>query len=153
ETAAQTLLGRGKLIAGDDRHEEIDRLYREDPQRLVDYNLEDARLVSEILQRTGLVELAIQRSLLTGMPLDRVSAAIASVDPLYLGALRERGRVAPSVGRRTIAAPLLGGHVMDSLPGLYRNVLVFDFKSLYPSIIRTFNLDPLSLAADGETGD
>ena len=153
ETAAQTLLGRGKLIAGDDRHQEIDRLYREDPQRLVDYNLEDARLVSEILQRTGLVELAIQRSLLTGMPLDRVSAAIASVDSLYLGALRERGRVAPSVGRRAVAAPLLGGHVMDSLPGLYRNVLVFDFKSLYPSIIRTFNLDPLSLVSAGESGD
>src|SRR6185369_12982973 len=32
----------------------------------------------------------------------------------------------------------------DSKPGLYENVLVFDFKSLYPSIIRTFNLDPLT---------
>jgi DNA polymerase-2 len=84
------------------------------------------------------------------MPLDRVSATIASVDSLYLGALRTRGRVAPSVGRSLTATPLTGGYVMDSLPGLYRNVLVFDFKSLYPSIIRTFNLDPLSLLpADG----
>ena len=33
---------------------------------------------------------------------------------------------------------------MESKPGLYRNVLVFDFKSLYPSIIRTFNIDPLT---------
>src|SRR4029453_3302662 len=145
ETAAQALLGRGKLIAGDDRHFEIERLYRNDPQRFVDYNLEDARLVTEILARTGLVELAVERSLLTGMPLDRVSAAIASVDSLYLGALRGRGRVAPSVGRMPAATPLLGGYVMDSLPGLYRNVLVFDFKSLYPSIIRTFNFDLLSL--------
>jgi DNA polymerase-2 len=39
---------------------------------------------------------------------------------------------------------------MDAQPGLYRNVLVFDFKSLYPSIIRTFNLDPLSLLPDGK---
>jgi DNA polymerase-2 len=154
ETAARTLLGRGKLIAGDDRGAEIDRLYRDDIERFVAYNLEDARLVHDILAHTGLVALAVERSLLTGMPLDRVSAAIASVDSLYLGALRARGRVAPSVGREPAPTPLTGGYVMDSIPGLYRNVLVFDFKSLYPSIIRTFNLDPLSLMrADDDEPD
>lgn len=34
---------------------------------------------------------------------------------------------------------------MDSKPGLYDDVLVLDFKSLYPSIIRTFLIDPLGL--------
>src|SRR6185369_8407919 len=146
---AQTLLGRGKLIAGDDRHREIERLYRTDLARFVAYNLEDARLVHDILEHTGLIDLAVERSLLTGMPLDRVSAAIASVDSLYLRALPARGCVAPSVGRGTAEIPpLLGGYVMDSVPGLYRNVLVYDFKSLYPSIIRTFNLDPISLLGD-----
>src|SRR5690606_23551055 len=33
---------------------------------------------------------------------------------------------------------------------LYRNVIVLDFKSLYPSIIRTFLVDPLGLAQPGE---
>jgi DNA polymerase-2 len=149
ETAAREFLGRGKLIAGDHRGREIERLYHQHPQRLVDYNLEDARLVSDILAKTGLVDLAIERSLLTGMPLDRVSAAIASVDSLYLGALRERGHVAPSVRAEATEARIAGGYVMDSLPGLHRNVLVYDFKSLYPSIIRTFNLDPITLLPDG----
>lgn len=149
ETAAQTFLGRGKLIAGHNRGREIQTLYEHDPQRLVDYNLEDARLVSEILAHTGLIDLAVERSLLTGMPLDRVSAAIASVDSLYLGELRRRGVVAPSVGAENRTATITGGYVMESRPGLYRNVLVFDFKSLYPSIIRTFNLDPLTLVDAG----
>ncbi|HVM98560.1 MAG TPA: DNA polymerase domain-containing protein, partial [Candidatus Acidoferrales bacterium] len=144
ETAAQTFLGKGKLIAGDGRHTEIEALYRGDPQRLVDYNLQDARLVLELLDHTGLVELAIERSLLTGMQLDRVSAAIASIDSLYLNALRKRGVIAPSVGTEEREARIGGGYVMDSKPGIYRNVLVFDFKSLYPSIIRTFNIDPLT---------
>jgi len=144
ETAAQTFLGKGKLLTGDNRHTEIEALYRNDPQRLVDYNLQDARLVLELLDRTGLVELAIERSLLTGMQLDRVSAAIASVDSLYLNALRSRGAVAPSVGAEDRTAGIMGGYVMESKPGLYCNVLVFDFKSLYPSIIRTFNIDPLT---------
>jgi len=34
---------------------------------------------------------------------------------------------------------------MESIPGLYKNVLVLDFKSLYPSIIRTFKVDPMGL--------
>ncbi|HVO24588.1 MAG TPA: DNA polymerase II [Candidatus Margulisiibacteriota bacterium] len=144
ETAAQAFLGKGKLISGDHRHTEIEALYRRDPQRLVDYNLQDARLVLELLDRTGLIELAVERSLLTGMQLDRVSAAIASVDSLYLNALRQRGVVAPSVGSEEREARIAGGYVMDSKPGLYQNVLVFDFKSLYPSIIRTFNIDPLT---------
>ena len=45
-----------------------------------------------------------------------------------------------------------GGLVLDSVPGLYRNILVFDFKSLYPSLIRTFNIDPLTfVAGDSQT--
>src|SRR5947199_158341 len=79
------------------------------------------------------------------MQLDRVGAAIASVDSLYLRALRARGRVAPSVrAAESAGAGIVGGLVLDSRPGLYRNILVFDFKSLYPSIIRTFNIDPLT---------
>src|SRR5262249_61883080 len=105
----------------------------------------------EIRAKMRLVELAVERSLLTGMQLDRVGAAIASVDSLYLGPLRARGRVAPSVHAPEDGdATIRGGLVLDSRPGLYRNILVFDFKSLYPSIIRTFNIDPLTfVSGDG----
>ncbi len=153
ETAAQAILGKGKLMSGDDRAADIEKAYEEDPQHLVDYNLQDARLVTEILDATGLVDLAVERSLLTGMQLDRVGAAIASIDSLYLPELRRRCRVAPSVPASTPAEAISGGYVMSSKPGLYENVLVFDFKSLYPSIIRTFNLDPLSRAGESDPPD
>jgi len=145
DTAAKLLIGKRKLFTSEHRGAEIEAAYRDDPARLAAYNLEDARLVLEILERTRLVELAVERSLSTGMQLDRVGAAIASVDSLYLGALRARGRVAPSVrAAESAGAGIVGGLVLDSRPGLYRNILVFDFKSLYPSIIRTFNIDPLT---------
>jgi DNA polymerase-2 len=41
-----------------------------------------------------------------------------------------------------------GGHVLEPLTGMHRTVWVFDFKSLYPSLIRTFNIDPLSYVAE-----
>src|SRR6266566_3237700 len=145
DTAAKLLIGKRKLFTSEHRGAEIEAAYRDDPARLAAYNLEDARLVLEILERTRLVELAVERSLSTGMQLDRVGAAIASVDSLYLRALRARGRVAPSVrAAESAGAGIVGGLVLDSRPGLYRSILVFDFKSLYPSIIRTFNIDPLT---------
>jgi DNA polymerase-2 len=153
ETAAQAILGRGKLFAGEHRGEQIEAAYREDPARLAAYNLEDARLVLGILERTGLVELTVRRSALTGMQLDRVSAQIAAVDSLYLRALRARGRVAPSVDATEPEGAIVGGLVLESRPGLYQNIVVFDFKSLYPSLIRTFNIDPLTFLPGAPVGD
>jgi DNA polymerase-2 len=148
DTAAQAILGKGKLFLAEHRGREIEAAWRDEPARLAAYNLNDARLVVEILERTGLVELTVRRSLLTGMQLDRVGAQIAAVDSLYLAELRDRGRVAPSVHVEDAQGTVItGGLVLDSIPGLYRNILVFDFKSLYPSLIRTFNIDPLTHVA------
>lgn len=148
ETVARAVLGRGKLIDSEapDSGEEIQRLYREDREALVRYNLEDARLVVEILEHEGLLNLALERSLLSGMQLDRVGASIASFDLVYLPELRRAGIVAPCVDRERKSEPVRGGAVLDSEPGIFRNVAVFDFKSLYPSLIRTFSLDPLAHA-------
>jgi DNA polymerase-2 len=154
ETVAREVLGRGKRIDHDvpDPAEEIARLYREDQPALVAYNLEDARLVEEILEREGLLDLTIERSLLSGMPLDRVGASVASFDRLYLPALHARGRVAESISDRRGRARIGGGAVLASVPGLFTNVAVFDFKSLYPSLIRTFQLDPLAYAITQSEG-
>jgi DNA polymerase-2 len=151
ETAARTLLGRGKLIdaAAEDRGEEITRLHREDPQALVEYNREDARLVLDLIEQEGLMQLVVERSLLAGMQLDRVGASIASFDLLYLPELRRRGIVAPSVQTERKSFRVTGGRLLQPLPGLYGPVAVYDFRSLYPSLIRTFHLDPLAHAHPG----
>ncbi len=152
ETAARSILGRGKLIDAEapDTAAEISRLYREEPEALVRYNLEDARLVLDILEHEGLLELAVERSVLSGMQLDRVGASIASFDLLYLPELRRRHIVAPSVNAAQKVAMVRGGALLEPRPGLSRNVAVFDFKSLYPSLIRTFNLDPVAHARQHE---
>jgi len=152
ETVARAVLGRGKKIDQEapDAAAEIERLYREDRAALVAYNLEDARLVQEIVAREGLLDLTLERSLLSGMQLDRVGASIASFDLAYLPELHRAGFAAESVERERKHAPLRGGAVLDSVPGVFRNVAVYDFKSLYPSLIRTFDLDPLAHARAAE---
>jgi DNA polymerase-2 len=146
-TVAQKVLGRTKLIekSGREKAAEITHLFHTDKTNLALYNLEDARLVYEIYEKLNLAQLAVQRSQLTGLALDRVGGSVAAFDFLYLPRLHRRGFVAdtnPQPGSINETAP--GGLVLDSIPGFYRNVAVFDFKSLYPSIIRTFRIDPLA---------
>jgi len=149
ETAAQEILGRGKVIHSEERSEEITEAFLRDRERFVRYNLVDCELVSEILEARDLLDLTIRRSLLTGMPLDRVGGSIATFDFLYLSELHARNVCAITVPEGRVSLPTQGGFVLDSLPGLYDRVGVFDFRSLYPSIIRTFRLDPLSVIPRG----
>lgn len=154
EAVARELLGRGKLIVDvdDDRLKEIRRLYREAPMELVSYNLSDCHLVEEIFAHAKLMDFVLERGQLTGLALDRVGGSVAAFDNLYLPRLHRRGYVARDVEDRSLEADEMspGGYVMESVPGLFDNVLVLDFKSLYPSIIRTFLIDPLGLAQPGD---
>lgn len=147
ENVAREMLDRGKLIDHvDDRGGEIQRLFREDKEALARYNLEDCRLVWEIFEHADLINYLLERARLTGLALDKVGGSAAAFDNQYLPLLHRSGYVAPQYasGMSGLSAP--GGYVMDSRPGLYRQVLVLDFKSLYPSIIRTFKIDPYGLA-------
>jgi DNA polymerase-2 len=146
ETVAQTLLQRGKKIEhSDDRVNEIERLYRDQPDAFVQYNLADAQLVLDLFERAGLWHFLIERSHLTGLAMDRVGGSSAAFNTVYMPRLHRRGYIAANVGEQQLQTASPGGFVMDSIPGIYRNVLVLDFKSLYPAIIRTFLIDPLGL--------
>ena len=152
DAVARTVLGEGKAVAGEvrDRIGEILHNYEHDLPAFARYARTDARLAYEIVLKLDLVRLAFARSALTGMTPDRVAASIASFDFLYLTELERRRVVAPSVRSddSSVHAAQHGGHVLEPVTGLHRNVWVFDFKSLYPSIIRTFNIDPLAYVAD-----
>jgi DNA polymerase-2 len=151
EAVARELLGRGKRIErAPDRISEIRRLYREEPWELARYNAEDCRLVEAIFEKTNLLDFVLERAQLTGLALDRVGGAVAAFDNLYLPRLHRRGRVAKDVDEARELPVSPGGYVLESEPGFFENVLVLDFKSLYPSIIRTFRVDPLGLVEAGE---
>ena len=142
---ASELLGRGKDIEDvANRGEKITELFHSDKEALARYNQEDCKLVWEIFDFCHLIPFAIERASLTGLELDRVGGSVAAFTNLYLPRLHRSGYVAPNLpADGGLASP--GGYVMDSKPGLYRHVLVLDFKSLYPSIIRTFCIDPMGL--------
>lgn len=144
---SQAVLGEGKKIEDvDNRGQAITDLFHENKIALAEYNLQDCELVEAILAKTHLLAYLIKRSHLTGHMLDRVGGSVAAFEYLYLPKLHRAGYIAPNMGDGYAAVKAPGGFVMDSQPGLYKHVLVLDFKSLYPSIIRTFFIDPMGLA-------
>jgi DNA polymerase-2 len=146
DTAASVILGEKKLIGHENKGEAIEDAYKNDTQKLVDYNLSDSKLAYDILAKKKLIELTMLRSSLTGMSLDRVSASVASLDSLYLRMLKKNNIVANYIGSYDEEEErAAGGFVMESVPGIHEFVVVLDFKSLYPSVMRTFNIDPYSL--------
>lgn len=145
EHVAQTLLGEGKAIDNVyQRLSSIERMFREDKPALARYNLRDCELVTRIFEHTRLLDFLLERATVTGLPADRHGGSVAAFDHLYLPVMHRLGLVAPNRGERMPQASP-GGFVMDSRPGLYDSVLVLDYKSLYPSIIRTFLIDPVGL--------
>jgi len=159
DNVANTLLNRGKLITQKEnldplyKAKEIKRQFYEDKAALSKYNLEDCQLVLDIFAKTELVHFAIERSRLTGLEMDRVGGSVAAFDNLYLPRLHRKGFTAPNIGDYGKGNTAPGGYVMDSKPGLYDSVLVLDYKSLYPSIIRTFKVDPYSRIAAKKLSD
>tara|TARA_R100001244_G_scaffold44516_3_gene40422 strand:- start:23124 stop:25511 length:2388 start_codon:yes stop_codon:yes gene_type:complete len=145
EYVAQTLLGEGKSIDTPyQRMDEINRMFAEDKPALARYNLKDCELVTRIFAKTELLTFLLERAAVTGLPADRSGGSVAAFGHLYMPLMHRQGFVAPNLGEKMPEASP-GGFVMDSRPGLYESVLVLDYKSLYPSIIRTFLIDPVGL--------
>ncbi len=154
DNVAEQVLGKAKLISqtGAEKIAEIDRLFSEDKKALAEYNLEDSQLTLDIFKKTGILQNAVARSKLSGHLLDRLGGSVAAFDFLYLPALHRKGYVAKNTIDAERSDRLLpGGYVMDSVPGLHENVLLLDFKSLYPSLIMTFRIDPLGLHSESKS--
>ncbi|NVD70053.1 DNA polymerase II [Duganella sp. BJB1802] len=152
ENVAQAMLGEGKDI-GDvyDKMAEIERRFQHDKPALAHYNLKDCELVTRIFDKANLLAFMIERATVTGLQADHLGGSIAAFGHHYLPRMHREGYVAPSVGDISGGASP-GGFVMESKPGLYDSVVVLDYKSLYPSIIRTFLVDPVGLV-EGEIAD
>ena len=146
ETVAHEILGTGKDIQseGIEKIKEIENRFHNDKLSLARYNLQDCILVSDIFKKTELIQLLVTRTKISGMLFDQMGFSAAAFDHFYLPLLHRRGFVAPNIADVKVLEHSTGGYVLEPKTGLHEHVVVLDFRSLYPSIIQTFKIDPLS---------
>lgn len=92
-----------------------------------------------------------KRSSITQTPLSKVKSPIATLDIMYLKELHKRGFVASSHYDFSNSSQIEGAYVIEPKKDFYKNIFVFDFKSLYPSIIMTFNIDPFTFTNENQS--
>jgi DNA polymerase elongation subunit (family B) len=124
----------------------LDRLFQEDINKFIEYNIRDVEILIELEKRFKFIELTIAICHLCHVPYEQIYLSTALNDGAILTYLKRQNIVSPN--KPTTTRPALydikeeyaGGYLKDPVPGLYEWVIDLDFTSLYPSIIRSLNI-------------
>ena len=148
----------------------LDRLFEEDVNKFIDYNIRDVEIIVELEQVMKFIELTITIGHLCHTSYENIYYSTALNEGAILTYLKRKGIVSPNKpttynpSLRDISvkkaeyeykagridkteyeeiislAEYAGGYLKDPNPGLYEWVIDLDFTSLYPSIIRSLNM-------------
>lgn len=120
-------------------------LYENDFQKYVFYNVIDSVLVYYIDQKLRSMEVLLTLSTITKMPLYKAASPVAVTESLIARKLSEQNKRIGTEWDREDGkkdGKYEGAFVKDPVVGYYSGVSAFDFASLYPSIMRQFNISP-----------
>ena len=145
-----------KEILGINKHEinkmEIWKLWKENRNLdiLASYCLNDADIAFKLSEK--FLPLYFELSRVVKQTLYDVSRATASqlVEMLLIREAYEKGELCPNKPKEEEKEEreeetYVGGYVKEPIKGLHENIVVYDFRALYPSIIITHNIDPSTI--------
>jgi len=153
DSVAQELLGKSKIEVDMDRlHVAWDEQIDNELEDFAKYNLRDSDLTWQLVEHA--YPLMTHVTKIVGQSVENVSRMSFSqlVEWYIMKKATKRGHLIPS--RPSFAAAesrskerVEGAFVFKPTPGLYNNLAVFDFRSLYPTILVSHNIsiDTLNL--------
>ena len=152
ENASTELVGfKKKMII----KKNIFELWNETDDTLVEYCLDDSKACLELLD--FVMPLEVELSKISGTLLFDASRNAASnfVESILMRESFEKNTLIPPIPKdesfkERYSNPIQGAFVKMPNPGIYENIAVLDFKSLYPSIIISYNIDPSTLNLECE---
>lgn len=114
--------------------------YMTNKRKAKEYNLRDCRLMKQIDDKRNVTRFFELLAEYSGLFIDECITYSRIIDNLILR--RSKGRYIHKSKRygEEMDNTYEGAIVIRPKPGIYHNVVVFDYKALYPSIMRTFNL-------------
>lgn len=138
----------------------IYKTWLNDKEQLKKYNIEDSNLIYKLNKDLMFIEVSMRRANNSGCHVQSTMWNSDSGDYLLLRGYKKKGIIMPSKPTkdeyiaRLKLGKISGGFTRCLKPGFYPKVYVWDYKSFYPSVIRTWNIDPMlfveSIAKDSD---
>lgn len=108
----------------------------------VEYNVQDTVLVTMLDDKLKLLELALTISYEAKVNYADVYSPVKTWDAIIHNHLLAKNIVSPQRQSTGDGYSIEGAYVKTPVPGMYKNVVSFDFTSLYPSIMMAINISP-----------
>ena len=129
-------------------------LYENDYESYIFYNVVDTKLVEMIDRKLNTLQTFLSLGNLTRVEANRAYSPIWMAEAAMAREFQRRGRVFPKTEKQTKKREHYeGAFVVEPKTGLYEWVVSFDFASLYPSIMRQWNISPESYIKNVKTSD
>jgi len=120
-------------------------LYANDYENYVFYNVVDTKLVQMIDRKLNTLLTFLKLGSITQVECNRAYSPIWMAESTMAREFYKRGKIFPRMDKQTKKRESYeGALVLDPKPGIYEWVTSFDFASLYPSIMRQWNMSPES---------
>ena len=140
DNIAETVIGKKKV---DHEGVSIDKMYNTDIDKYIQYSMMDTQLLKELEDRVQHVSLQDELRQITTTSHSGAASTLGQAEGLFLTSMKKKGLVARNKTHTAEKEELPGAYVFDARGGLYEGILCdFDFTSLYPSIINSFNIGP-----------
>jgi DNA polymerase elongation subunit (family B) len=116
-------------------------LYK-DWQNYVRYNIQDVRLLRDLENKLGYINLLLSFCYGCRVPFDQFNKTTRVLDGAFISELAKNKVVLPDVNRGISDVQYPGGYVKDPERGVHEWVMSYDATSLYPSIMMNWNISP-----------
>jgi len=117
-------------------------LYKTDYEKFIDYNIRDVEIVVGLEKELKMIELVMFIAYHAKVNYQDVFSPVKTWDTIIFNYLKQHDIVIPLKDVQRKDATYEGAYVKEPRIGRYKNILLFDFTSLYPSIMCSLNISP-----------
>jgi len=121
-----------------------------DYKNVIYYNLRDVLLIKRLDEELDIIEYLDTVRRIAGSKFGDALYAARVADLMYLRLTHSINIALPSRPLVTVRKAYSGAIVFKSIKGIHRFVLVLDYKSLYPNVMRGFNIGSNTLDPTGD---
>ena len=140
DAIAEVELGKKKVAY--DEYGSLQRLAEENYQKFVDYNVRDVELVRELNNKLHHLDLCTQIAYGARVNFQDTFKQVRLWDAMMYYSLYDRQIAIPMKRSTHKGTQYAGAYVKDPHTGKHAWVVSFDVNSLYPSIMRQWNISP-----------